>query len=105
MSRLMYGPGLCLMALLIMSTGTVNAATLYVSCGGKTGLTSIGAALKALQYSEGHGPSTINVSGACHENVLIQNIDQLTIAGNNGASITDASHGAADVVDIRNSRV
>jgi hypothetical protein len=69
MSRLMYGPGLCLMALLLMSTGTVNAATLYVNCAGKTGLTSIGAALKALQYSEGHGPSTINVSGACHENI------------------------------------
>jgi hypothetical protein len=48
----------------------------------------------AEQYSEDHGPSTINVSGACHENVLFQNVDRLTIAGSNGASITDASGGA-----------
>ena len=105
MSRFTYGLGLCLTALLLMSTGTVKAATLYVHCGGKTGLTSIGAALKALQYSEDHGPSTINVSGACHENVLVQNVDRLTIAGSNGASIIDASGGAADVVDIRNSNL
>lgn len=79
--------------------------TLYVHCGASSGLNSIGAALKALKYSESSGPSTINVSGACHENVLIQNMDRLTIAGSNGASITDASGGAADIVDIRNSRV
>jgi len=105
MSRFTYGLGVCLTALLLMSTGTVRAATLYVHCGGKTGLSSIGAALKALQYSEDHGPSTINVSGACHENVLVQNVDRLTIAGTSGASITDASGGAADVVDIRNSNL
>ena len=79
--------------------------TLYVHCGTGSGLNSIGAALKALQHSEGTGPATINVSGACHENVLIQNTDRLTIAGSQGASLTDASGDTADVVDIRNSNV
>jgi hypothetical protein len=82
-----------------------SGTTLYVHCGASGGLNSIGAALKALKHSEDIGPSTINVSGACHENVLIQNVDRLTIAGSHGASITDASGDAADVVDIRNSNV
>ena len=103
MSRFLYAPGVCLTALLLMSTGTVKAATLYVNCAAKEGLHSIGAALKVLQNVP--GPSTINVSGACHENVLLQNIDRLTIAGSKGASITDASGGAANVVYIRNSNV
>jgi len=96
---------LCLTLLLFMATSAVKASTLYVHCGGNTGLTSIGAALKALHNSEDHGPSTINVSGACHENVVVQNIDRLTIVGSKGASITDASGGGADVVDIRNSNL
>jgi hypothetical protein len=103
MSRFRCGSGLCLTALLLMTAGTVRAATLYVTCAAKEGLHSIGAALKVLQNDP--GPSTINVSGACHENVVIQNVDRLTIAGSSGASITDASRGAVDVVDIRNSNV
>src|SRR3974390_1661508 len=102
------GNALCTALLLL--TGAVALAdesgnTLYVHCGASSGLNSIGAALKALQHSEDSGPSTINVSGACHENVLIQNIDRLTVAGSHGASITDASGDTADVVDIRNSNV
>jgi hypothetical protein len=102
MSRLKVVLSLCLPLVLLMSASTVRAASLYVNCGAKGGLTSIAAAVKVAQFA---GPSTINVSGACHENVLIQNIDRLTIAGSNGASITDASGGTADVVDIQNSRV
>lgn len=90
--------------LLVAATGA-NAATLGVNCGGKVGFTSIGAALKVLQGALASGPNTINVSGACHENILIKDMDLLTIAGGNGASITDASGGTADVVDIRSSRV
>ena len=89
----------------LLATGFANAASLFVNCGGRTGLTSVGAALKVLQYSGDREPSTINVLGSCHENVLIQSLDRLTIAGSNGASITDASGDAADVVDVRNSRV
>jgi hypothetical protein len=92
-------------ALLLLLGSAAQAGTLWVDCGGKVGFTSIGAALKALQRFEFGGPATINVSGACRENLLINNMDLLTIAGSKGASITDASGGTADVVDIRHSRV
>ena len=104
MSRLKFGVLLCLPLLLLMAASTVTAATLYVNCGGKSGLSSIGGALKALQYSEGHGPSTINVSGACHENVVIQSIDRLTLNAIQGASINDVSGGNLAAVTIDDSR-
>jgi hypothetical protein len=92
-------------ALLPVVGSTAQAATLSVNCAAKVGLTSIGAALKALQSSEeSHGPATINVSGACHENVVIQTIDRLTLNAVNGASITDASSGALDVIGVLDSR-
>ena len=102
MSRFMYGPGLCLTALLVMSAGTVKAATLSVNCGGKGALASIGGALKVLQNVP--GPNTINVSGACHENVVIQGLDRLTLNAVNGASVSDASGGGLDVILIQDSR-
>ncbi len=92
-------------ALLLLMGSAAQASTLWVNCGGKGGLSSIGAALKVLQNAEPQGPNTINVSGACHENLLIKNMDLLTISGSYGASLTDASGGTADVVDIRSSRV
>jgi hypothetical protein len=83
-----------------------HAVTLNVNCGQKSGLSSIGAALTVLQGPLlGAGPNTITVSGACRENLIIARMDRLTIAGANGASLTDASAGAADVIDIRRSRV
>jgi hypothetical protein len=91
-------------ALLLLLASAAQATTLYVNCGGKVGFTSIGAALKVLQNSDSHGPNTIDVSGSCRENLLINDMDLLTIAGSKGASITDASGGTADVVDIRHSR-
>ena len=97
--------GLMASALLLVLGSAAQAGTLWVNCGGKAGLSSIGAALKLLQNSEFHEPATINVSGTCRENLLIKDMDLLTIAGSKGASITDASGGAADVVDIRNSHV
>jgi len=84
-----------------MAASTVRAATLYVSCGGKGPLTSIGAALKIVQFA---GPSTINVSGACHENVLVQSLDRVTLNAVNAASISDASGGKFDVISIQDSR-
>jgi Right handed beta helix region len=104
MSRQRFGINLCFSLLLLMAAGAVRAATLYVNCSGKSGLTSIGAALKALQYSEGHGPSTINVSGTCNENVVIQSLDRLTLNAAPGASINDPSGGNLDVIDIADSR-
>lgn len=97
---------LCALTLLVLTSvgASVQAATLSVNCGGKYGLTSINAAIKALQsFEESHGPNTINVSGACHENILIKNMDRLTLNAVNGASITDASNGNSDVIDVDNS--
>ena len=105
MARLRIGTYLLATTALVIAVATADAATLSVHCGGSNGLTTIGAALRALRGESAGGPNTINVSGACLENVLIQNMDRLTIAGANRASITDASRGAADVVDIRNSNV
>src|SRR5262245_51809805 len=86
-SRLKFIVSVCVPLVLLLSASTVAAATLSVNCGGKVGLTSIGAALKAVQFA---GPSTIKVSGACHENIVIQSLDRLTLNAAPGASITDA---------------
>jgi len=91
-------------ALLLLMGSTAQAATLYVNCGAKEGLRIIGAALRALQSSESHGPATIHVSGACNENVVIQSIDRLTLTAVNGASINDPSGGNHSTVTIIDSR-
>jgi hypothetical protein len=92
-------------AVVLMATvSAAHAVTLQVHCGGSSGLTSIGAAVRALQ-EEGAGRSnTINVSGACVENVVIQSMDRLTLNALNGASIVDASAGNLSTVTIDDSR-
>jgi hypothetical protein len=89
---------------LIVAASTVRATTLSVNCAAKDGLHSIGAALKVLQNGEGHEPSTVNVSGACHENLVIQSLDRLTLNAVNGACVSDASGGTLDVILIQDSR-
>jgi parallel beta-helix repeat protein len=79
---------------------TAHAATLNVNCGARNGLNSIGAALKVLQGGESRGPDAINVKGACHENVVIQSMDRLTLNAVNGASITDTSGGTDYVMQV-----
>ena len=86
--------------LLVAAMGT-DAATLSVNCGARVGLTTIGAALKVVQFA---GPSTINVSGACHENVVIQSLDRVTLTALNGASINDPSGGNLSTLTIDDSR-
>src|SRR5271165_763667 len=91
-------------SILLLSIGSLaQALTLSVNCGSKEGLNSIGAALKVLQGPLGLLPSTINVSGACHENILIQNMDRLTLNALGGASITDVSDGTHEVIDVQTS--
>src|SRR5215831_7091121 len=102
MSRLKIGSSLGQSLVLLMFAGSVNAATLYVNCAAKAGLHSVGAALKVLQNIP--GPSTINVSGACNENVMIQNLDRLTLNAAPGASINDVSGGNTDTVQIASSQ-
>jgi hypothetical protein len=63
-------------------------------------LTTIGEALKLV---DPEGPNTINVSGSCNENVVIQSFGRLTLNAFDGASINDASGGARFVVDIEDS--
>jgi len=89
---------------LLCVSAAAQAGTLYVHCGASVGLNSIGAALKALNSPEERGPSTINVSGACNENVVIQSLDRLTLNATPGASINDASGGNLHVIEVLDSR-
>ena len=91
--------GLCFWMFL---PGSAQAATLNVNCNGsgEEQLTTIG---KALNLLKPEGPNTINVSGSCHERVLIQSFQNLTLNAISGASITDVSGGSRSVVAIQDS--
>jgi hypothetical protein len=91
---------LFLVPMTLFFASVVNATTLAVNCGARVGLTSIGAALKVLQSVESRGPNTINVSGACNENVQITDTDRLTLNAIHGASITDVSGGKVETIGI-----
>jgi hypothetical protein len=87
--------------LFLLLPGVSKAAALSVNCNGPAGtLNTIGAALNKLNPA---GPNTINVSGSCKENVVIQGFGRLTLNAHAGASITDASGGTGVVVDIEDS--
>jgi parallel beta helix pectate lyase-like protein len=88
-------------SILLLSFGSVaQALTLSVNCSSKEGINSIGAALKILQSPLFSGPNTVNVSGACRENILIRNMGRLTLNALDGASITDLSDGTHEVIDV-----
>jgi hypothetical protein len=91
--------GLIASALLVLMGSTAHATTLWVNCGAKGGLNSIGAALKESSENS-HGPITINVSGACNENVQIKNLNQLTLNAINSASVTDTTNGVIETIGI-----
>jgi hypothetical protein len=91
--------GLCFW---IFLPGSAQAATLNVNCNASAGqLHTIAGALKLLDPST---PNTINVSGSCNENVVIQSFERLTLNAVNGASITDASNFNSAVVDFEDSK-
>lgn len=104
MKRFATAKTLASLVLLILGTATAHAMTLNVACGARSGLTSIGAALRALEEESGGGSNTVNVSGICHENVLIRGFDQLTLNGLKGAQIVDASNQTADTLIITQSQ-
>jgi len=91
--------------ILLVVIGAVSqcaqAANLSVNCDKHE---SIGKALRVLAASNAQEPNTISVSGACRGNVVIQNMDHLTLITKKGASITDDSNGALTVVDIEDSQ-
>lgn len=99
---------MCTFGLLILTLISLPIAaygeTLTVNCGQTEGLSSVGSALKIVQESGSKEPSTIMVSGDCKENIVIQGIDRLSLIAVDGASITDASNGSLDVIDIIDSQ-
>jgi len=78
----------------------IHGATLKLNCDSATHPT-ISAALRTLKPEE---TNTVEVSGHCKENVLIQGFDRLTLISPTGATIQDASNGISLVVDIDDSR-
>jgi len=88
---------------LLVTAASSSAASLTVKCGGRgeEGFRSISAALAHLSP---FGSNTVTVYGACNENVVIQGIDRLTLIAAPGASISDASAGNANVIDISDSQ-
>ena len=90
----------CFWLLSPISAQAAQATTVNVNCNAQSGMNTIAKALKGLNTE---GPNTINVSGSCHENVLIQGFENLTLNAVNGASINDASSDAGTVVDIEDS--
>jgi hypothetical protein len=93
-----------LLALLILGgllemSGIATAKEVTVDCGKGQ---SIGAALAKLPAQ---GPHTIRVIGECHELVLIERRDDLTITGMDGASIRDPNEGAFVVRISESSRI
>jgi hypothetical protein len=88
----------------VAASPRATAVTLHVNCGQRTGLTSIGAAIKALKSAPSLAPATILVSGACRENLVIDGLDRITLTAVNGASINDASGGKLDVLVVSDSR-
>jgi len=83
-------------AVFALST-SAQAMTLNVYCGQKRLPHSINAALKMLNPQ---GPNTLNVYGTCKENVTVWRFNQLTLSGQPGATINDASGGTGAVVYI-----
>jgi len=64
----------------------------------------LGSLTAALAVLNPNAVNTIHVSGNCHENVSIQGFENLTIIANSGASISDASSGQLDVIDVGDTR-
>ena len=79
---------------------SAQAANLNVNCDKKE---KIQKALKAVAALNPGGPNTINVSGSCKENLVIDGFDRLTLATKTGASISDHS-GTLAVVFVHDSQ-
>jgi len=90
-----------LMAIAVFTISAYSqGANVKVNCNSAT--STISGAVKALKPDES---STIEVSGHCKENVLIQGFERLTLISNSAATITDVSGGLGTVVDIEDSHV
>jgi copper-binding protein NosD len=87
-----------LMSGLLVFSANVQAKTVSVQCRAtRTYPNTISAALKLL---DPNGPNTLNIFGVCNENVVINGFNRLALAGKHGASVTDASGGAAQTIQV-----
>ncbi len=80
---------------------SAQAANLSVNCDKKD---KIHKALKVVAALNPGGPNTINVSGSCKENLVIDGFDRLTLTTKSGASISDHSNGTLPVVFVHDSQ-
>jgi hypothetical protein len=80
---------------------SARAANINVNCDKKE---TIHKALKLVAALNPGGPNTINVSGNCRDNLVIDGFDRLTLATKTGASISDHSGGALPVVFVHDSQ-
>jgi hypothetical protein len=83
---------------ILLMTVAAEGANFSVDCN-KGG--TISAVIAKISAHSPLGPNLITVTGACHENVSINSLDNLTLqASKAGASISDASGGTLDTVAI-----
>jgi hypothetical protein len=88
--------------MILLPTLVAQGANLTVDCN-KGG--TIGAAIAKISVHNPLGPNVITVTGACHENVSIVSLNNLTLqASKAGASISDASGGTLDTVYIEDAQ-
>jgi hypothetical protein len=72
----------------LLIAGSLQANTINVQCGGSQNPNSITAALQLLNPVV---PNTLNISGTCTENVVINKFNRLTLSGRSGSRVVDAS--------------
>src|SRR5579859_2772062 len=102
MKAFMRRKSLFVLPLTLLLTIVAKGSNLSVDCN-KGG--TIGAAIAKISVHSPQGPNLITVTGACHENVSINSLDNLTLqAGPAGASISDASGGTLDTVAVGDSQ-
>lgn len=85
-----------------LPSGRPFAVNITVNC--SQPVSPLGSLTAALAVLNPNAVNTIHVSGNCHENVSIQGFENLTIIANSGASISDASSGQLDVIDVADTR-
>ena len=59
----------------------------------------------ALSRLDPQASNVVHVRGSCHENLVIQGFDQLSLVAEHGAAIEDASGGQLPTVEIRRSQL
>jgi len=78
-----------------------NAVTVPIDCNKPGPAGKVRTYLKLLNPQ---GPNTLRISGTCHENIVIQAFDRLSLIAEPGAVLKDASGGQEPVINITDSR-